>query len=213
MNGKIWVGIIVQRLQGSRSRWRWRWRSCRWSEKSRDRRLKTKKRGLKTVFRFLIRRCGSDQEYGSICMYGTGTARPYSPTRSRRARFRRVLSKVRGCLHSKELPHMLVQLSPTLTILPHFPVNKHQHHPPIMALPTLEEVQSLVAELANVAQAYSTSPDLNGYMSRVQVIAKAKKLAQSLISPEQLPNYHGLNVRLLYSFLPVNSSLTKCLLN
>jgi hypothetical protein len=64
-----------------------------------------------------------------------------------------------------------------------------------MALPTPEEVQSLVAELANVAQAYSTSPDLNGYMSRVQVIAKAKKLTQSLISPEQLPNYHGLNVR------------------
>ena len=64
-----------------------------------------------------------------------------------------------------------------------------------MALPTPEEVQALVADLTQVAQAYSTSPDLNGYMSRVQVVAKAKKLTQSLISPEQLPNYHGLNVR------------------
>jgi hypothetical protein len=45
-----------------------------------------------------------------------------------------------------------------------------------MALPTPEEVQALVADLTQVAQAYSTSPDLNGYMSRVQVIAKAKKL-------------------------------------
>jgi hypothetical protein len=68
-----------------------------------------------------------------------------------------------------------------------------------MALPTSEEVQSLVAELTNVAQAYSTSPDLNGYMSRVQVIAKANKLTQSLISPEQLPNYHGLKVRSILS--------------
>ena len=62
------------------------------------------------------------------------------------------------------------------------------------ALPTPEEVQSLVADLTSAAQAYSTAADLNGYMSRVQVVAKAKKLSQSLISPDQLPNYHGLNV-------------------
>jgi len=72
-----------------------------------------------------------------------------------------------------------------------------------MALPTPEEVQALVAELASVAEAYSTSPDLNGHMSRVQVVAKAKKLMQSLISPEQLPNYHGLNVRPVH-FNPAN---------
>jgi len=99
----------------------------------------------------------------------------------------------------------------TLTISLHLPVNKYQHHPSTMALPTPEEVQSLIAEIANVAQAYSASLDLNGYISRVQVIAKAKKLAQSLISPEQLPNYHGLNVRLLHPFLSVNSLLTRCL--
>lgn len=64
----------------------------------------------------------------------------------------------------------------------------------MMALPTPEEVQSLVADLSSVAQAYSASPDLNGYMSRVQVITRAKKLTQALIAPDQLPNYHGLNV-------------------
>jgi hypothetical protein len=64
-----------------------------------------------------------------------------------------------------------------------------------MALPTPEELQSLIADLASVAQAYNTSSDLNGYMSRIQVLAKAKKLTQSLITPDQLPNYHGLNVR------------------
>lgn len=67
----------------------------------------------------------------------------------------------------------------------------------MMALPTQEEVMSLLADLTAATQAYSTSPDLNGYMSRVEIVAKAKKLAQSLIQPEQLPNYHGLNVRVL----------------
>jgi hypothetical protein len=61
-------------------------------------------------------------------------------------------------------------------------------------LPTSEELQSLLADINNVAQTYSTAPDLNGYISRVQIIEKAKKLTQSLISPEQMPNYHGLNV-------------------
>jgi hypothetical protein len=71
-------------------------------------------------------------------------------------------------------------------------------------LPTPQEVQSLVADLTSAAEAYSTAPDLNGYMSRVQVVTKAKKLAQSLISPEQLPNYHGLNVRSVILLFPAH---------
>ena len=63
-----------------------------------------------------------------------------------------------------------------------------------MALPSPAEVQFLVTELNAVAQAYSTAPDLNGYMSRVQIIDKAKRLTRALISIEQTPNYHGLNV-------------------
>jgi len=63
-----------------------------------------------------------------------------------------------------------------------------------MALPTSEELQSLLTELTNVVQNYSTAPDLAGYMSRVEVIAKAKKITQAVVAPEQLPNYHGLNV-------------------
>ena len=64
-----------------------------------------------------------------------------------------------------------------------------------MALPTPKEVQDLVAELSAAAQGYTDSPDLHGYVSRVQVIAKARHLARLLTSPEQEPNYHGLNVR------------------
>jgi hypothetical protein len=64
-----------------------------------------------------------------------------------------------------------------------------------MALPTSEEMQTLVSELTSAAQAYSAAPDLNGYMARVDIIAKARKISQALVAPEQLPNYHGLNVR------------------
>jgi hypothetical protein len=62
---------------------------------------------------------------------------------------------------------------------------------------TPEELQTLIKELTSVAANYSAAPDLNGYISRVQVIEKAKKVAQSLITPDQLPNYHGLGVSLL----------------
>jgi hypothetical protein len=63
-----------------------------------------------------------------------------------------------------------------------------------MALPTPEELQSLLSDLAAVAKNYSSAADLSGYMSRVDIIAKAKKISQALVAPEQLPNYHGLNV-------------------
>jgi hypothetical protein len=63
-----------------------------------------------------------------------------------------------------------------------------------MALPTPSELQALIADLTEVSKAYSTAPDLGGYRSRVEVIAKAKKISRALIAPEQLPNYHGLNV-------------------
>ena len=64
-----------------------------------------------------------------------------------------------------------------------------------MALPSPGEIQNLAAELNDAAKAYSASPDLNGYMSRVHILEKAKEITQSLISPDQMPNYHGRNVR------------------
>jgi hypothetical protein len=71
-----------------------------------------------------------------------------------------------------------------------------------MALATTKELQSLVADLTSVSQAYSASPGPKGYMSRVQVIAKAKKLMQPFIMPDQLPNYHALNMHPILSSLP-----------
>lgn len=64
-----------------------------------------------------------------------------------------------------------------------------------MANPSPAELESLVFELLTVTQSYSDAQDLNGYMSRVQIIDKAKKLIRSLVAPEMMPNYHGLNVR------------------
>ncbi|KAH7121434.1 O-methyltransferase-domain-containing protein [Dactylonectria macrodidyma] len=63
-----------------------------------------------------------------------------------------------------------------------------------MALPTKQEVQDLVSSLTQAAEAYSDTPDLNGYVSRVQILAKARELTQALITPDQKPNYHGLNM-------------------
>jgi hypothetical protein len=64
-----------------------------------------------------------------------------------------------------------------------------------MALPSQQELLSLIAGLTTIAQSYTDAPDLDGYMSRVAIVAKAKEITHALISPEQLPNYHGLNVR------------------
>jgi hypothetical protein len=78
-----------------------------------------------------------------------------------------------------------------------------------MAFPSPQSLQKLVSELNDVAKAYSTSPDLNGYMSRAHIIEKAKEITQSLISPDQMPNYHGRNVRLpptLYASQPYLTS-------
>lgn len=63
-----------------------------------------------------------------------------------------------------------------------------------MALPSKAEIDQLVASLNQAAGAYSDSPDLDGYLSRAQIIAKARELSRALITPDQLPNYHGLNV-------------------
>ncbi|KAJ4257388.1 hypothetical protein NW762_008508 [Fusarium torreyae] len=63
-----------------------------------------------------------------------------------------------------------------------------------MALPSKQEIDDLVSSLNNAAQAYSDAPDLNGYMSRVQILEKARTLTNALITPDQKPNYHGLNI-------------------
>ncbi|KAF4442844.1 hypothetical protein F53441_11634 [Fusarium austroafricanum] len=63
-----------------------------------------------------------------------------------------------------------------------------------MALPNKQEIDELVSSLNNAAKAYSDAPDLTGYMSRVQILEKARSLTNALITPDQKPNYHGLNI-------------------
>ncbi|KAI7764424.1 hypothetical protein LZL87_003629 [Fusarium oxysporum] len=63
-----------------------------------------------------------------------------------------------------------------------------------MALPNKQEIDDLVSSLNDAAKAYSDAPDLNGYMSRVQILEKARTLTNALITPDQKPNYHGLNI-------------------
>ncbi|KAF5552105.1 O-methyltransferase B [Fusarium mexicanum] len=63
-----------------------------------------------------------------------------------------------------------------------------------MALPNKQEINDLVSSLNDAAKAYSDAPDLNGYMSRVQILEKARSLTNALITPDQKPNHHGLNI-------------------
>ncbi|KAF5703046.1 O-methyltransferase B [Fusarium globosum] len=63
-----------------------------------------------------------------------------------------------------------------------------------MALPSKQEINDLVGSLNDAAKAYSDATDLNGYMSRVQILEKARTLTNALITPDQKPNYHGLNI-------------------
>lgn len=61
-------------------------------------------------------------------------------------------------------------------------------------LPTKAQVDEAVSSLAEAAKIYSDSPDLEGYASRVEIIARAKSLIRAVVSPDMMPNYHGLNV-------------------
>ncbi|RSL68366.1 hypothetical protein CEP54_002842 [Fusarium duplospermum] len=63
-----------------------------------------------------------------------------------------------------------------------------------MALPSKQQVNDLVNGLAQAAEAYSEAPDFNGHMSRVHVLEKGRALTNALITPDQKPNYHGLNI-------------------
>jgi hypothetical protein len=64
-----------------------------------------------------------------------------------------------------------------------------------MTLPSPQAVQDLAAALTDAAKSYTDSADLQGYISRVEVISKAQDLIRTLVTTDQLPNYHGLNVR------------------
>ncbi|KAK4164690.1 S-adenosyl-L-methionine-dependent methyltransferase [Cladorrhinum sp. PSN259] len=62
------------------------------------------------------------------------------------------------------------------------------------AIPSKEEVAQLVRQLNEVAENYDDTPDLNGYISRTTIIGKAKELQRALITSDQTPHYHGLNM-------------------
>ncbi|TXB99404.1 hypothetical protein FocTR4_00014340 [Fusarium oxysporum f. sp. cubense] len=78
-----------------------------------------------------------------------------------------------------------------------------------MALPNKQEIDDLVSSLNDAAKAYSDAPDLNGYMSRVQILEKARTLTNALITPDQKPNYHGLNAS--RNFTPASWNILKVL--
>ncbi|KAF5606360.1 O-methyltransferase B [Fusarium pseudocircinatum] len=76
-----------------------------------------------------------------------------------------------------------------------------------MALPNKQEIDDLVNSLNDAAKAYSDAPDLNGYMSRVQILEKARTLTNALITPDQKSNYHGLNLKVLDA-IPATGSIS-----
>ncbi|CAP62285.1 uncharacterized protein PODANS_5_12370 [Podospora anserina S mat+] len=63
-----------------------------------------------------------------------------------------------------------------------------------MALPTKQEVQDLVKQLTEAANAYDDSASLAGHLARTDIIARAKDLQRALITADQTPAYHGLNM-------------------
>jgi len=75
------------------------------------------------------------------------------------------------------------------------------------ALPSKQEIEVLVADLKQLAEGYTPAADLDGYLSRARIVAKAKEVARALVAPEQIPNYHGLNV----CFLLLSPSLLSSL--
>ncbi|POR33890.1 Sterigmatocystin 8-O-methyltransferase [Tolypocladium paradoxum] len=62
------------------------------------------------------------------------------------------------------------------------------------ALPTKSQVDEALSGLAEAAKSYSDAPDLAGCASRVDIIARAKSLMRSVVSPDMMPHYHGLNM-------------------
>ncbi|KAK4182902.1 S-adenosyl-L-methionine-dependent methyltransferase [Podospora australis] len=63
-----------------------------------------------------------------------------------------------------------------------------------MALPSKQEVDDLVKQLTEAANAYDASPSLDAYLGRANIISKAKELQRALITPEMSPNYLALNL-------------------
>jgi hypothetical protein len=64
----------------------------------------------------------------------------------------------------------------------------------MMAFAKPEDLQRLVAELADAANSYNPSPDLVGFKTRVPIIETAKKIAQALAAPADKAYAHCLNV-------------------
>lgn len=63
-----------------------------------------------------------------------------------------------------------------------------------MGPPSKQEIEAILSELSSISQGYSDKPCLGSYVSRAQIISKAKELVRTLVSPDMTPNYHGLNV-------------------
>ncbi|KAH8891973.1 S-adenosyl-L-methionine-dependent methyltransferase [Thozetella sp. PMI_491] len=63
-----------------------------------------------------------------------------------------------------------------------------------MALPSSAELEKLIATLSDAAKAYSDAPGLEGHLTRARIIASAKEIVRAVTTPEQIPNYHGLNM-------------------
>ena len=63
-----------------------------------------------------------------------------------------------------------------------------------MAFTTPEQFQKLVAQLNEVAKAYSDLPDVNGTKSRTAITEKAKSIVQAMMDPSDMGMHHLVNV-------------------
>lgn len=63
-----------------------------------------------------------------------------------------------------------------------------------MMFTTPEQFQEFLAQLNEVAKAYSTSLDVNGTKSRVAITEKAKRIVQAMMDPSNMGMHHLVNV-------------------
>jgi hypothetical protein len=61
-------------------------------------------------------------------------------------------------------------------------------------LPSKQQAGIPVNRLNDATQACFAALELNGYISKVQVIGKDMTLTNTLATPDHTPNYHSLNV-------------------
>lgn len=62
-------------------------------------------------------------------------------------------------------------------------------------LPAPSQVEESLDGLIRAVRAFAATHDVDGQDAQLEIIARAKTLIRSVMTPDRLPMYHGFNVR------------------